>query len=173
MPIILDLLKGYWKIIVAVIAVASFTFYVHHNGYVEGKAEVQKNWDAARANLAVAAANAAAVNETKTNDSEKETQDENSQLKVDIATIQDFYAKHFNHSPSIVLSTSGKRTAIGSAMPSVPDSTKQPDNSTANSVSHTEEEYNKLEADCAVTTEMLLNAAEWGKTQTEIFNKEQ
>jgi len=155
----------YWKqlaIIGAIVIILPVTFY---KGYESGKAKIQSLWNQQQ----VLDLQAVAIADNKTIatniNSQKVTQDENLNLKQSLSSNNDYYSHHNVAGIDYrVCNPSGKTDS--SEMPSVPNSTNQPNNETADSVSRTD--YEKLANDCLATTLQLDNAQEWAAEQVKV-----
>ena len=156
----------YWKqlvIVGAIVIVLPVTFY---KGYESGKAHVQALWTQQQ----VVDAQAVAIADNKTIatniNSQKVTQDENLNLKQNLSSNNDYYSHHLVAGTSYGVFKPAVTKADSSEMPIVPDTSKQPDDQTANAVSRTD--YEKLANDCLATTLQLDNAQEWAAEQVKV-----
>ena len=155
----------YWKqlaIVGAIVIVLPVTFY---KGYESGKAHVQAEWNQQQVVDAQAVAIADNKTATQVINAQKVTQNENTKLKQDISVNTDYYSHHTVSGVAYgVFKPIGETSS--SQVSTIPSSTEQPDNETANAVSRTD--YEKLANDCLATTLQLDNAQEWAAEQVKV-----
>jgi hypothetical protein len=158
-------LLSYWKqlaIIGAIVIILPVTFY---KGYESGKAHVQAEWN----QQSILDAQTVAIADNKTAaqviNAQKVTQNENLNLKQNLDSTHDYYSHHNVAGIDYrVCNPSGKTDS--SEMPSVPNSTNQPNDNTTDTVSRTD--FEKLANDCLATTLQLDNAQEWAMEQVKL-----
>ena len=155
----------YWKqlaIIGAIVIVLPVTFY---KGYESGKAHVQALWTQQQVVDAQAVAIADNKTATQVINAQKVTQNENLNLKQNLDSTHDYYSNHTVHGVTYgVFKSVGE--ASSSQVSTIPDTTEQPNNNTADSVSRTD--FDKLANDCLATTLQLDNAQAWAAEQATI-----
>ena len=155
----------YWKqlaIVGAVIIILPITYY---KGFEAGKDKVQAEWNQQQ----VLDAQAVAIADNKTIatniNSQKVTQDENLNLKQNLSSHNDYYSRH--NVAGVTYRVCKPVTETNSSeMPIVPDTSKQPDDQTADTVSRAD--FEKLANDCLATTLQLNNAQDWAMEQVKV-----
>ena len=155
----------YWKqlaIVGAIVIVLPVTFY---KGYESGKAHVQAEWNQQQVVDAQAVAIADNKTATQVINAEKVTQNDNTKFKQDISVNTDYYSHHTVSGTSYGMFKPVTETS-SSQVSTIPSSTEQPNNETANAVSRTD--YEKLANDCLATTLQLDNAQEWAAEQVKV-----
>ena len=156
----------YWKQLAIVGAIVIILPITYFKGYESGKAKIQAEWNQQQ----VLDAQAVAIADNKTIatniNSQKVTQDENLNLKQNLSSNNDYYSHHLVAGTSYGVFKPAVTKADSSEMPIVPDTSKQPDDQTANAVSRTD--YEKLANDCLATTLQLDNAQEWAAEQVKV-----
>ena len=166
MPFLLD----YWKQIAIGLAVLVFIGLVHHKGYVAGEAAVQTKWDAQKLLDAQVVAEAANKTATIVVNSNKGTEDANVKLSKSKESTKGYYSTH--SVPGVHYATELCKPATktdSSKMPSVSNSTRQSEESTANAISRAD--YEKLANECLETTIQLDNAQKWAQEQVTIYEQ--
>ena len=155
----------YWKqlaIIGAIVIILPITYF---KGYESGKAKIQEEWNQQQVVDAQAVAIADNKTATQVINAQKVTQNENTKLKQDISVNTDYYSHH-----TVTGVTYGVFKPIGetssSQVSTIPSSTEQSNDNTANAVSRTD--YEKLANDCLATTLQLDNAQEWAAEQVKV-----
>jgi hypothetical protein len=139
------------------------TFY---KGYESGKAHVQALWNQQQVLDLQAVAIADNKTATQVINAEKVTQNENIKLKQNNTQYNDYYSHHAIAGTSYGVFKSAVTKADSSEMSIIPDTSKQPNDETANAVSRTD--YEKLANDCLATTIQLNNAQEWATEQVKV-----
>jgi len=155
----------YWKqlaIVGAIVIVLPVTFY---KGYESGKSHVQALWNQQQVVDAQAVAIADNKTATQVINAEKVTQNDNTKFKQDISVNTDYYSHHTVSGTSYGMFKPVTETS-SSQVSTIPSSTEQPNNETANAVSRTD--YEKLANDCLATTLQLDNAQEWAAEQVKV-----
>ena len=158
----------YWKqlaIIGAIVIILPVTFF---KGYESGKAKIQAKWNQQQVLDAQAVAIADNKTATQVINAQKVTQDENTKLKQDISVNTDYYSHHTVSGTSYGV-FKPVTEASSSQVSTIPSSTEQPNDNTADSVSRTD--FDKLANDCLATTLQLDNAQAWAAEQA-IINAE-
>ena len=155
----------YWKqlvIVGAIVIVLPVTFY---KGYESGKAKIQAEWNQQQVVDAQAVAIADNKTATQVINAQKVTQNENTKLKQDISVNTDYYS---HHTVSGVTYGVFKPVteASSSQVSTIPSSTEQSNDNTADSVSRTD--FDKLANDCLATTLQLDNAQAWAAEQVKV-----
>jgi len=155
----------YWKqlaIIGAIVIILPVTFY---KGYESGKAHVQAEWNQQQVLDLQAVAIADNKTATQVIKAQKVTQNENVKLKQSSSQYNDYYSYHTIAGTSYGMFKSVTETS-SSEVSTIPSSTEQPNNETANAVSRSD--YEKLANDCLATTLQLDNAQEWAAEQVKV-----
>ena len=155
----------YWKqlaIVGAIVIILPVTFY---KGYESGKAKIQAEWNQQQVVDAQAVAIADNKTATQVINAQKVTQNENTKLKQDISVNTDYYS---HHTVSGVTYGVFKPVteASSSQVSTIPSSTEQSNDNTADSVSRTD--FDKLANDCLATTLQLDNAQAWAAEQVKV-----
>jgi phage gp45-like len=154
----------YWKQIGTIIAVLALAGLIYYRGYSAGESHIQAKWDAQKVldSQAVAAADNKTL--TITTNSEKATQNDNANFQRNTVLAHSFFNNHPIPTSNSLHTTTGK--ANSSEVPTIPDTTKQPDANATDTVSRAD--YEALANDCLATTMQLDNAQEWAKEQAAI-----
>ena len=155
----------YWKQLAIVGAIVIILPITYFKGYESGKAKIQAKWNQQQVLDAQAVAIADNKTATQVINAQKVTQDENTKLKQDISVNTDYYS---HHTVSGVTYRMCKPVteASSSQVSTIPSSTEQSNDNTANAVSRTD--YEKLANDCLATTLQLDNAQEWAAEQVKV-----
>ena len=155
----------YWKQLAIVGAIVIILPITYFKGYESGKAKIQAEWNQQQVVDAQAVAIADNKTATQVINAQKVTQDENTKLKQDISVNTDYYS---HHTVSGVTYRMCKPVteASSSQVSTIPSSTEQSNDNTANAVSRTD--YEKLANDCLATTLQLDNAQEWAAEQVKV-----
>ena len=155
----------YWKQLAIVGAIVIILPITYFKGYESGKAKIQAEWNQQQVLDAQAVAIADNKTATQVINAQKVTQNENTKLKQDISVNTDYYSHH-----TVAGVTYGVfkpvTEASSSQVSTIPSSTEQPNDNTADSVSRTD--FDKLANDCLATTLQLDNAQAWAAEQATI-----
>ena len=155
----------YWKqlaIVGAIVIILPVTFY---KGYESGKAKIQAEWNQQQVLDAQAVAIADNKTATQVINAQKVTQNENTKLKQDISVNTDYYSHHTVSGTSYGV-FKPVTEASSSQVSTIPSSTEQSNDNTADSVSRTD--FDKLANDCLATTLQLDNAQAWAAEQVKV-----
>ena len=155
----------YWKqlaIVGAIVIILPVTFY---KGYESGKAKIQAEWNQQQVVDAQAVAIADNKTATQVINAQKVTQNENTKLKQDISVNTDYYSHHTVSGTSYGV-FKPVTEASSSQVSTIPSSTEQSNDNTADSVSRTD--FDKLANDCLATTLQLDNAQAWAAEQVKV-----
>ena len=155
----------YWKqlaIVATFVVILPVTFY---KGYESGKAKIQAEWNQQQVVDAQAVAIADNKTATQVINAQKVTENDDTKLKQDISNNANYYSHH------IIAGTSygvfkPNTEACDSKMSTIPDTSTQSNENTANAVSRAD--YEKLANDCLATTIQLDNAQEWAAEQVKL-----
>ena len=155
----------YWKqlaIVGAIVIILPVTFY---KGYESGKAHIQALWNQQQVLDAQAVAIADNKTATQVINAEKVTQNENLNFKQNLDSTHDYYSNHTVRGVTYGV-FKPVTEASSSQVSTIPSSTEQSNDNTANAVSRTD--YEKLANDCLATTLQLDNAQTWAAEQVKV-----